>query len=634
MPLATPSNIAVSRLYRVSGENQIVESANGRQVFGPQTFEVYGNVTWTNEESGQHAVILTVAGREILLTKGATAATSVYLATYTVPELTAKTIAISVVLKSSTETSGTASFSATVNGHQAAAFSESPSISGNNILLPAWTGAVNEEKPSAGNAPNLSFALGDAVENRFVAYSSSSSPLGGLIQNQTYRARFTQSSAVSVATGSYVVVVQIPRPRPEPPPRRVIGIPGAIALDRSQDPASIAYELAFAEWQRNPYTTAIRTLTIQSYAFATPITSELFFLAPAPVIIFAAQGATFRALKNSPVRRKLEANYRSTWAITSGNPGGFGIEYFPTNFGTATGPDEAYLVGTPTSSISFTINLTATRADAAQTATATLNMTVVDSLPRTVITTNSSIAREGVATTTSDSVSISFEATPSPASWTATGLPPGVSIDQQGSITGRATKAGTYFASITAKADDFDVSLPATIKFTVTAGQTAIPSNTAAQRSPWLLNQWELTDLHITARSRAVESTLLEDGALRIKLGDAINFAVFFVDSLDAVFAMAPSQLRLTIRKADNLDDLIIFKSDAPPTSATQEGQTYYLMPVTTGNREREVAIEWAEENGNNDPLECVADMDWIKDGKTYSSRTFPVLLELDVTRP
>jgi len=57
-------------------------------------------------------------------------------------------------------------------------------------------------------------------------------------------------------------------------------------------------------------------------------------------------------------------------------------------------------------------------------------------------------------------------------------------------------------------------------------------------------------------------------------------------------------------------------------------------MPVTTGNREREVALEWAEDNGKNEPLPCVADLDWTKDGKVYSSRTFPVLLELDVTRP
>jgi hypothetical protein len=149
-----------------------------------------------------------------------------------------------------------------------------------------------------------------------------------------------------------------------------------------------------------------------------------------------------------------------------------------------------------------------------------------------------------------------------------------------------------------------------------------------------LLAQWELTDLQILARGRSVESTLFDNGALRLKLGDAVNFAVFFVDSSDAVFALDPTQLRLTIRRADNLDDLIIFKSATPPDSGTEDGQTYYLMPVTTGNREREVALEWAEDNGKNDPLPCVADLDWTYEGKLYSSRSFPVLLELDVTRP
>jgi hypothetical protein len=127
---------------------------------------------------------------------------------------------------------------------------------------------------------------------------------------------------------------------------------------------------------------------------------------------------------------------------------------------------------------------------------------------------------------------------------------------------------------------------------------------------------------------------MFESGALRLKLGDAVNFAVFFVDQNDDVFAMAPTQLRLTIRKSDNLDDLIILKSSTPPTAVTTEGQTYYSMPVVTGNREREVALEWAEDNGENKPLACVADLDWIKDSKLYSSRTFPVSLELDVTRP
>ena len=369
----------------------------------------------------------------------------------------------------------------------------------------------------------------------------------------------------------------------------------------------------------------------------TPATKEtnFQFFAPAPIAPFLATDVTERIARNSAARIKLLANYRAIWAINSGNPSGFSVSYSPPNFGTATGPDEAYLIGTSSSSGSFVINMTATKFGTETTATSKVNLTVVDSLPRTTIASNSSIVRDGLFTTTSDPVSILLESTPSPATWQAEGLPPGITISERGIISGRATKTGVYFSSITAQAEDYDVSAPTVIKFTITTGTGVVTDNLSAQeRSPWLLNQWELTDLHVIARTRAVESTLFDEGFLRVKLGDALNFAVLFVDSANEVFALAPTQLRLTIRKADNLDDLIIFKSATPPTSATTEGQTYYLMPVTTGNREREVALEWAEENGKNEPLQCVADLDWTYDGKLYSSRTFPVLLELDVTRP
>ena len=617
MPLATPSNIAIARLYRVAGPDTVVQSEVGPIAFPPNTFSVYGTVSWTNTEAGAHAVVLTVAGREILLGQGSTEAKDILLVGYTAPDVAAKTVAITVTLKSSTETSATASQSVTVNGGTTAAFSGQLSISGNNILLPAWTGAVNSN-----NVNSLSFQLAQAVTQRPFVLSSVSEPLGGLIENQTYRARFSLSSFVAEQTGIYFVTVT------EPPRTNF-----SAQLQNTSSQLSGGNFLPALSPSTISSTTRV-SRTVRYYSFGGTIATELFFAAPAPVVAFTAASATVRALKNAALRLKLESNYRATWAITSGNPGGFGIEYVPTNFGTSIGPDEAYLVGTPTSSGSFTINLTATRADAAQTATATINLTVVDSLPRTVITTNSAIAREGLTTTTSDIVNIAFESTPSPATWNASGLPPGVTINEQGTITGRPTKEGTYFASITAKAADFDTSLPTTIKFVITAGTGAAVSSSAELRSPWLLTQWELTDLHILARSRNVESTAFEQGSLRIKLGDAINFAVFFVDSSDAVFALDPSQLRLTIRKADNLDDLIIFKSSTPPTSETTEGQTYYLMPVTTGNREREVALEWVEDNGTNEPLPCVADLDWTYDGKVYSSRTFPVLLELDVTRP
>jgi hypothetical protein len=592
MALATPSNITISRLYRVFGENQKITTVDGPREFGPRTFQVFGNISWTNTETTQHAVILTVAGRETLLTSGANEIKDVLFAGYTAPNLEARDVVVTVRLQSNTETSDTASSTFSVAGGQSAAFTGQLSVSGNNILLPEWSGAIN------GRRQQIQYQLGQFITRRNIESSDTEAPLGGLIQNQTYRARYNLLTGVSAATGSYRISLS------------VATIFGGI-------------------------NTINNTQTVRFYrSDLERITADLFFIAPEPVVLFTATSANTRALVNAPFRFKLEANYRATWEITGGNPGGFGIEYFPENFGTAVGPDEAFLVGTPTSVGSFAINLTATRADAAQTTSATVNLTVVEALPRTVITTNAAIARDGVSTTTTDTVNISFRSTPSPATFNASGLPPGVTIDAEGTISGRPTRRGTFFASITAKAEDFDTSLPTTIRFVVADGTGTVFSSNAERRSPWLLAQWELTDLHILARNRDVESTLFDNGALRLKLGDAINFAVFFIDSSDEVFALDPSQLRLTIRRADNLDDLIIFKSSTPPESDVEEDQTYYLMPVTTGNREREVALEWAEDNGKNEPLPCVADLDWTKDGKVYSSRTFPVLLELDVTRP
>jgi hypothetical protein len=360
---------------------------------------------------------------------------------------------------------------------------------------------------------------------------------------------------------------------------------------------------------------------------------QLTFVAPAPIAPWVVQNTSVTGARNRELRAPIISNYNDvTWSIDN-NPGWLSIrpnsDLNPVaveNFGTS-------LVGTPPSTGTFVINVTGVRGE--ETKTLQANLTVVDPV-RTLISASSSLAREGLQGEVGEQVNIALTATPSPAEWNAVGLPAGLSIDQNGFISGQYRRPGAFLASVTAHAlplSNYDASAPFSIRFLI-SGQSLSDNTGAEARSPWLLQQWQLTDLHILARSRRVESTLFNQGSLRIKLGDAINFAILFVDSADAVFALAPEQLRLTIRRADNLDDLIIFKSGTPPASATTQSQTYYLLPVTTGNREREVALEWAEENGKNEPLQCVADIDWVKDGKTYSSRSFPVLLELDVTRP
>jgi len=360
---------------------------------------------------------------------------------------------------------------------------------------------------------------------------------------------------------------------------------------------------------------------------------QLTFVAPAPIAPWVVQNTSVTGARNRELQAPIISNYNDvTWSIDN-NPGWLSIrpnsDLNPdavANFGTS-------LVGTPPSTGTFVINVTGVRGE--ETKTLQANLTVVDPV-RTLISASSSLAREGLQGEVGEQVNIALTATPSPAEWNAVGLPAGLSIDQNGFISGQYRQPGAFLASVTAHAlplSNYDASAPFSIRFLI-SGQSLSDNTGAEARSPWLLQQWQLTDLHILARSRRVESTLFNQGSLRIKLGDAINFAILFVDSADAVFALAPEQLRLTIRRSDNLDDLIIFKSATPPQSDVEEGQTYYLMPVTTGNREREVALEWAEENGKNEPLPCAADLDWTKDGKVYSSRTFPVLLELDVTRP
>jgi hypothetical protein len=394
-----------------------------------------------------------------------------------------------------------------------------------------------------------------------------------------------------------------------------------------------------------------RVQTRYSADIGPAVTTQLNFSAPPPIAPFevtvpsSANGST-----GEEVSVRLEANYPALWTILN-NPGWLRISALNDDGdGLGSGiplPGVVALVGTPPSAGTYAVDVRARytgkpfeKEDGSfetQEETRSISITVI-TRTRTVISGSPSLSRDGTFGVVGDQVNIALQATPSPAQWVAVGLPPGIDISSEGLLTGSYKRPGTYLASITATATPLAnhiQSSPFTIKFVIT-GEGQEDNSAAILRIPWLNDQYELTDCQIFARSKRVESTMFVEGGLRVKVGDTLTLAVFFIDVVGEVFDVAPDELRFTIRKADNLDDLVVEKKVINPPVVIHEetAMPYYVIDVQTGSTEREVLLEWAEENAKNEPLLCAADVDWVKDGKIYSSRTFPVFFELDVSRP
>jgi PKD repeat protein len=622
--LQDPADVVLSLLSRVWADPSKQMTVYGNDPVPPAKFDLYGLVSWQNTEQRPHNVILTVAGRRTTRSAGTTEAL-VYLATWTAPEVAPKTISVGVQLTGTEFSSNLVATNVTLDGAAVAEFSGDLAISdegvealtpSDSLLVPGWSGALDRLGGSGTNLGNLVYDLADEVvagDYYFVSPDKRALALPSrLLEGELYRAELRVATGTVQARGTtYQVTWDGMNGTRRVPPQYVT---------------------------RPHYNVALSGDATAELPFGTALIKSLYFNAPGTTAPFTATTPPTRTVViNQPVRIELLASLRATWTIQSivGSGEGFGIEYDPPIFAAA-GPERAYLVGTPSAGGSVRFNMTAR--NGTRTATASVAIAVVASLPRTAISVNAQIARDGYAAKTGDELSLAFTSAPALARWTATGLPPGVRLNQDGTIVGRFTRLGTYLATIGAQGlptTAWEASLPTTIKFVIAAGDgTVLEDYSAAARSPWLLTEWQLIDLHVLARSREVQSTMFEGGALRIKVGDALNFGIFFVDADDSVFALAPERLRLTIRKEDNLDDLMIFKGGEPPVAVESNFQTYYELNVITGAREREVALEWAEENEKNEPLKCVADLDWVVAGKNYSSRTFPVILELDVTRP
>lgn len=372
------------------------------------------------------------------------------------------------------------------------------------------------------------------------------------------------------------------------------------------------------------------------------LSPTIIFDTPATSGTFTASNQALRLLVGETARIPLLASHPATWAIDSGAPAGFavvavedagaGIEFPP-------GVDYV-LVGTPTTAGTASVALTATRTADSDTAAVVIDLTITNSAgtgDKTVIVSNPGWLNNGLTYDVGEQLALALISQPAPATWSATGLPPGITLDaSSGLLSGAPTIEGRFIASIAATAPGKSASLPALITFTIRPGKpgTTPPAVTPQNRIPWIMARWDMIDLQVLARTRVVESTLMGTNGIRIKLGDALAFPVFFVGADNVPFDLAPTKIRFIIRPVNNADEALVFQTNAAPAVVTTEADPYYLITAATGAQQREIVEAWLDDQEKNEGLPCVGEIEWTKDSKVYSSASFPIMAELDVVRP
>lgn len=83
----------------------------------------------------------------------------------------------------------------------------------------------------------------------------------------------------------------------------------------------------------------------------------------------------------------------------------------------------------------------------------------------------------------------------------------------------------------------------------------------------------------------------------------------------------------------NNIDDPFWFESDGSPVGVEAEGATYYAISGKLSDAAEEALIDKLFATGENQPVAAIGDVEWQINGDLYTSQTFQIDLELDITR-
>jgi hypothetical protein len=147
-------------------------------------------------------------------------------------------------------------------------------------------------------------------------------------------------------------------------------------------------------------------------------------------------------------------------------------------------------------------------------------------------------------------------------------------------------------------------------------------------KSPWLASSsWELLDLQVDQRTGRVAGSQLTAGGLRLRAGDSFVLQVRFLAG-QSVINPNISRLRFSLRDAANLE--LVSATSADPALVLTDGAGPYFLLSPDIARLGSTALDQLTEGATE--LQCAADVDWVVGGQTYSSKTFPVVVEFGLT--
>lgn len=228
--------------------------------------------------------------------------------------------------------------------------------------------------------------------------------------------------------------------------------------------------------------------------------------------------------------------------------------------------ESGLISGRPTASGTFAVSLSATNALGQGTATVTL---VIAAAPPAPVITNAAAISALVG---ANGVLAKITATNSPGAFTATGLPPGVTVDPiSGVISGTTTAVGVYAAQVTASNATGTAS--ATLTFTI--GNVAAPKFVGAASRSAIVGVAISSSTYVTGTSPVVTATGLPPGL-------SVNSTSGVVEGTPTTSGVFPVQLTATNAGGSVSAIFTISIASVPPPPTMDSGSAAVRAEVGT----------------------------------------------------